>query len=42
MVFGGGGYWTELLARAVGPDGKVTAAAVDDWAVCGRVAERRP
>lgn len=23
-VFGGGGYWTELLARAVGPDGKVT------------------
>ncbi len=23
-VFGGGGYWTELLARAVGPDGKVS------------------
>lgn len=23
-VFGGGGYWTELLARAVGPEGKVT------------------
>jgi predicted methyltransferase len=23
-VFGGGGYWTELLARAVGPDGRVT------------------
>ncbi len=23
-VFGGGGYWAELLARAVGPDGKVT------------------
>ncbi len=23
-VFGGGGYWTELLARAVGPDGSVT------------------
>jgi predicted methyltransferase len=23
-VFGGGGYWTELLARAVGPDGGVT------------------
>jgi len=23
-VFGGGGYWTELLARAVGAEGKVT------------------
>lgn len=23
-VFGGGGYWTELLARAVGPGGKVS------------------
>lgn len=23
-VFGGGGYWTELLARAVGPSGSVT------------------
>ncbi len=23
-VFGGGGYWTELLARAVGPDGRVS------------------
>jgi len=23
-VFGGGGYWTELLANAVGPQGKVT------------------
>jgi predicted methyltransferase len=23
-VFGGGGYWSELLARAVGPEGKVS------------------
>ncbi|HEY5560024.1 MAG TPA: hypothetical protein VIK49_09905 [Steroidobacteraceae bacterium] len=23
-VFGGGGYWAELLARAVGPDGRVS------------------
>jgi len=23
-VFGGGGYWSELLARAVGPDGRVS------------------
>jgi len=23
-VFGGGGYWSELMARAVGPDGKVS------------------
>ncbi|HUG02820.1 MAG TPA: hypothetical protein VML92_00135, partial [Steroidobacteraceae bacterium] len=23
-VFGGGGYWSELIARAVGPEGKVS------------------